>query len=166
VLSRAAPQTKTLTLSLPSRFCFSSLSLPFPSFRTTHQKTNKNRIDSFWAGKSTAEELTAAWHDVEKRAWTACAQGGAQRVALDSTLYDQVLDAISWLGLTPERFQVRESERKKGGGALVAGEAGGGQRGRQRRQRRQGVSLCAARIGSFVRTLQRLALSRPVCPPS
>lgn len=65
----------------------------------------KMALESFWAGKSTADELTAVWHDVEKRAWTACAQGGAQRVALDSTLYDQVLDAISWLGLTPERFQ-------------------------------------------------------------
>jgi hypothetical protein len=73
-----------------------------------NQKTNpKTKKCSFWAGKSTADELTTVWHDVEKRAWTACAQGGAQRVALDSTLYDQVLDAISWLGLTPERFQVR-----------------------------------------------------------
>jgi 5-methyltetrahydropteroyltriglutamate--homocysteine methyltransferase len=67
----------------------------------------KVALESYWSKKSTAEQLLETTHRVEAQAWAHQAQAGVGLVGVDGTLYDQVLDHILWLGLTPERFQVR-----------------------------------------------------------
>ena len=61
---------------------------------------------SFWKGKSSESDLAAALRAVDAEAWSAQKDAGISLVALDGTAYDQVLDAITALGLAPRRFQV------------------------------------------------------------
>lgn len=66
----------------------------------------KKALESYWAGTTDASSLLEATAAVEAQAWRAQAAAGIDRVGLDGTLYDHVLDAIFQLGLVPPRFQV------------------------------------------------------------
>lgn len=69
----------------------------------------KKALESFWAGKSTQDELVQTAEQVERTAWQAQKDAGIALIGLDSTLYDQVLDFTNYLGLVPERFQSVEA---------------------------------------------------------
>lgn len=66
----------------------------------------KKALEAHWAGATDAAALLQATAAVEAGAWRAQAEAGVERVGLDGTLYDQVLDAAFQLGLVPPRFQV------------------------------------------------------------
>ncbi len=65
----------------------------------------KKALESYWAGKEAKEGLLEAAKAVEGAAWKAQADAGIDLVALDGTLYDQMLDHATFLGLVPARFQ-------------------------------------------------------------
>lgn len=62
--------------------------------------------NSFWKGGLSEAELRATARQVEEEAWSAQKEAGIQRIALDGTWYDSVLDMIFALGLIPKRFRV------------------------------------------------------------
>lgn len=62
---------------------------------------------SYWAGKLSEDQLLAVRDEAEVEAWQAQQKAGINRIGLDGTLYDQILDIIYTLGLAPSRFQVR-----------------------------------------------------------
>lgn len=68
----------------------------------------KKAIESFWAGRSTAEEVEATAADLRRRTRTRLAELGLSTTlpAIPSafSFYDQVLDAAVVLGAVPERF--------------------------------------------------------------
>lgn len=66
----------------------------------------KKALESFWAGKSSEAELVAVARETERAAWQAQKDAGLDLVGLDSTLYDQILDFVNYLGLIPKRFLV------------------------------------------------------------
>lgn len=90
---------------------------------------------SYWKGNSSLEELLKVGSECEDAAWKLQKQtgerhpplvgdalvavvrinpsdgesmppAGIDRIGLDGTLYDQILDFIFYLGLAPKRFQV------------------------------------------------------------
>jgi hypothetical protein len=63
---------------------------------------------SFWAKKSSEQELVAAYHAVLQHAWQAQKQAGIDLVGIDGTMYDQVLDMCCLLGLVPDRFKEKK----------------------------------------------------------
>lgn len=65
----------------------------------------KKALEEYWAGKSTKEALLETAKSVEAAAWKAQADAGIDLIALDGTLYDQMLDHITNLGLMPKRFE-------------------------------------------------------------
>lgn len=67
----------------------------------------KRALEAFWSSKISEEDLQNAFEAVETAAWEAQAQAGIDLIALDSTLFDQVLDFVDYLGLYPRRFKVR-----------------------------------------------------------
>lgn len=64
----------------------------------------KFALESYWKGNSNEKELLDVLHGVEQQAWNVQRKKGVDRIGLDGTLYDQVLDWIFYLGLAPERF--------------------------------------------------------------
>ena len=74
----------------------------------------KKALEAYWGGASSQGALLAAAHAVEADAWRCQQAAGIDRVGLDSTLYDQVLDMVCCLGLVPERFQVRAAPGRRG----------------------------------------------------
>lgn len=87
------PSTPLLPSSLSSP--------PTTCLRCTDPWTN-----SFWKGGLSEAELRATARQVEEEAWSAQKEAGIQRIALDGTWYDSVLDMIFALGLIPKRFRV------------------------------------------------------------
>lgn len=82
----------------------------------------KKAIESFWAGRSTAEEVEATAADLRRRTRTRLAELGLSTTlpAIPSafSFYDQVLDAAVVLGAVPERFaDLRDAD----GGLDLAG---------------------------------------------
>lgn len=67
----------------------------------------KKALEAYWAGSNDAQALLQAAAGVEADAWRCQARAGIQLIALDSTLYDHVLDATYALGLIPPRFKAR-----------------------------------------------------------
>lgn len=65
----------------------------------------KKALEEYWAGKSSKEALLETAKMVEAAAWKVQADAGIDLIALDGTLYDQMLDHITYLGLMPKRFQ-------------------------------------------------------------
>jgi len=65
----------------------------------------KKALESYWKGNSSLEDLLKVSSECEDAAWKLQKQTGIDRIGLDGTLYDQVLDFIFYLGLAPERFQ-------------------------------------------------------------
>lgn len=80
--------------------CFPS---GFP--RTGSKRQAKTALESFWKGKTSEQELVAAFNAVDKEAWRAQQAAGIKLIALDGTFYDHVLDMIYALGLAPQRFK-------------------------------------------------------------
>lgn len=69
----------------------------------------KKALEAFWSGKLSAEQLISVYHTTENVAWKAQKDAGVDLIGLDSTLYDQILDTTSLLGLVPKRFSDVES---------------------------------------------------------
>lgn len=66
----------------------------------------KSALEAYWSGKLGEDELLSVAHLVETEAWQAQADAGVDRIGLDSTLYDTVLDfTCTYLGLVPPRFK-------------------------------------------------------------
>ena len=68
------------------------------------KRNMKSALESFWNGKSTSDELLSVAREVELSAWCEQADAGIEKIALDGTLYDHVLDFASMFGLIPDRF--------------------------------------------------------------
>ena len=79
-----------------------SATIGFP--RIGPKREMKKALEDYWAGKSSEADLIATSHAIEAAAWTAQADAGIDLIALDGTLYDQILDFTDYLGLIPERF--------------------------------------------------------------
>lgn len=79
-----------------------SATIGFP--RIGPKREMKKALEDYWAGKSSEADLIATSHAIEAAAWTAQADCGIDLIALDGTLYDQILDFTDYLGLIPERF--------------------------------------------------------------
>lgn len=66
----------------------------------------KKALEAYWSGAIDGAALLASAGEVEAGAWRAQADVGIDRVGLDGTLYDQLLDTTFQLGLIPLRFKV------------------------------------------------------------
>ncbi|GLC44440.1 5-methyltetrahydropteroyltriglutamate--homocysteine methyltransferase [Pleodorina starrii] len=73
--------------------------------RTGPNREIKVALESYWKGQSSEEQLLRTAHRVEADAWRLQKSAGIEAVGLDGTLYDQVLDTITWLGVVPPRFK-------------------------------------------------------------
>ncbi len=66
----------------------------------------KTALESFWAGKSTEEELTAVAKQLRHTGWKTQADLGIDFIpSNDFSLYDHVLDTCAMVGAVPERFR-------------------------------------------------------------
>jgi 5-methyltetrahydropteroyltriglutamate--homocysteine methyltransferase len=83
----------------------STSTIGFP--RIGPNREMKKSLEAFWKGQISEDILISNSDEIELSAWTEQAAAGVDLVALDGTLYDQVLDfAVMYLGLVPERFKV------------------------------------------------------------
>jgi 5-methyltetrahydropteroyltriglutamate--homocysteine methyltransferase len=77
--------------------------LGFP--RIGSQRELKAATESYWAGKSPAEDLLKTAAGLRARHWFAQAKAGIAHIpSNDFSLYDQMLDTIAMLGAVPPRF--------------------------------------------------------------
>jgi 5-methyltetrahydropteroyltriglutamate--homocysteine methyltransferase len=77
--------------------------LGFP--RIGSDRELKKALESYWARKTSAEELHATARALRRRHWTIMKAAGIDHVpSNDFSLYDHVLDTAVMLGVTPERF--------------------------------------------------------------
>ena len=68
----------------------------------------KRALEAYWAGRSTADDLAAAAHDIRCANWQLQADAGIEHVpSNDFSLYDHVLDTAVMLGAIPGRFAHR-----------------------------------------------------------
>eukprot|EP00877_Chromochloris_zofingiensis_P007127 jgi/Chrzof1/2668/Cz11g24160.t1 len=81
----------------------STATIGFPRIGSKRQM--KTALESYWAGKLSEDQLLAVRDEAEVEAWQAQQKAGINRIGLDGTLYDQILDIIYTLGLAPSRFQ-------------------------------------------------------------
>lgn len=66
----------------------------------------KFALESFWAGKSSADDLERVALDLRRRHWRIQADAGLDHVpSNDFSLYDHVLDAAALVGAVPDRFR-------------------------------------------------------------
>ncbi|HZB97452.1 MAG TPA: 5-methyltetrahydropteroyltriglutamate--homocysteine S-methyltransferase, partial [Candidatus Sulfotelmatobacter sp.] len=71
----------------------------------------KFATESYWAGRTSAEDLRSASAAIRRESWTALAQAGISDIPCnDFSLYDQVLDAIALVGAIPPRYGHRGGE--------------------------------------------------------
>ncbi|PNH08972.1 5-methyltetrahydropteroyltriglutamate--homocysteine methyltransferase [Tetrabaena socialis] len=99
----------------------SASTIGFP--RTGPRREMKFALESYWKGTTSEAELLATAHKVEADAWNLQKAAGVSLIGLDGTLYDQVLDTTTWLGVIPLRFQSlsglpRYFAMSRGGAAL------------------------------------------------
>lgn len=76
---------------------------PAPPHCCIHARTHSCR---YWKGAASSDELRATQASVERTAWGFQRDAGVEHIGADGTLYDHVLDAVYFLGATPQRFQV------------------------------------------------------------
>ncbi|KAG2442603.1 hypothetical protein HXX76_002688 [Chlamydomonas incerta] len=81
----------------------STSTIGFP--RIGDQRQLKFAMESFFKGDSSEAELLAVAHKVQSDAWALQKAAGIALIGLDGTLYDQVLDTVTWLGAIPPRFK-------------------------------------------------------------
>ncbi len=91
---------------------------PFPKAtilgypRIGRNRELKRAVEAFWAGRSSADELSAAFTQLRQDTFDRLADLGLSRenasIPENSSLYDQVLDVTTFLGATPERFSGKE----------------------------------------------------------
>nr|Q39586.1 RecName: Full=5-methyltetrahydropteroyltriglutamate--homocysteine methyltransferase; AltName: Full=Cobalamin-independent methionine synthase; AltName: Full=Methionine synthase, vitamin-B12 independent isozyme [Chlamydomonas reinhardtii]AAC49178.1 cobalamin-independent methionine synthase [Chlamydomonas reinhardtii]prf//2207381A Met synthase [Chlamydomonas reinhardtii] len=81
----------------------STTTIGFP--RIGNQRQLKFAMESYFKGDSGEAELLAVAHKVQSDAWALQKAAGIAVIGLDGTLYDQVLDTITWLGAIPPRFK-------------------------------------------------------------
>ncbi|MDN6486604.1 MAG: 5-methyltetrahydropteroyltriglutamate--homocysteine S-methyltransferase [Ancrocorticia sp.] len=76
--------------------------------RIGRRRELKRAVESYWAGRSTAEELTSAFTALRHATFDRLAELGYDRtdssIPENSSLYDQVLDVTWQLGAIPQRF--------------------------------------------------------------
>ncbi len=77
--------------------------LGFP--RIGDMRQLKKAVESYWKGKSSAEELLATGKELRAQNWKLQKDAGIDHIpSNDFSFYDQVLDMITTLGLIPERY--------------------------------------------------------------
>ena len=77
--------------------------LGFP--RIGSHRELKAATESYWAGKSTAEELLKTAASLRARHWVVQQKAGIDHIpSNDFSLYDQMLDTIAMLGAVPPRY--------------------------------------------------------------
>ena len=77
--------------------------LGFP--RIGSHRELKAATESFWAGKSTAEDLLKTAASLRARHWVVQQKAGIDHIpSNDFSLYDQMLDTIAMLGAVPPRY--------------------------------------------------------------
>mgnify|MGYP001807116544 CR=1 FL=1 len=76
--------------------------------RIGNQRQLKFAMESYFKGDSGEAELLAVAHKVQSDAWALQKAAGIAVIGLDGTLYDQVLDTITWLGAIPPRFKASD----------------------------------------------------------
>ncbi len=91
---------------------------PFPKAtilgypRIGRNRELKRAVEAFWAGRTSADELTAAFTQLRHDTFDRLADLGLSRsdasIPENSSLYDQVLDVTTFLGATPDRFSGKE----------------------------------------------------------
>jgi 5-methyltetrahydropteroyltriglutamate--homocysteine methyltransferase len=65
----------------------------------------KFALESFWDGKSTAEDLEKVATDLRASIWKQMADAGIKYIPSNTfSYYDQVLDTTAMLGAVPERY--------------------------------------------------------------
>ncbi len=86
-----------------------SSNLGFP--RMGAERELKKSLESFWAGKSSAEELQNTATALRAKAWKKQKDAGLDHIpSNDFALYDHILDAAELIGAVPSRYQnVKES---------------------------------------------------------
>ena len=87
---------------------------PFPKAtilgypRIGRNRELKRAVEAFWAGRTSADELTAAFTQLRHDTFDRLADLGLSRsdasIPENSSLYDQVLDVTTFLGATPDRL--------------------------------------------------------------
>jgi 5-methyltetrahydropteroyltriglutamate--homocysteine methyltransferase len=81
-----------------------SSNLGFPRMGV-HRELKKS-LESYWAGKTNADELFSVGKDLRMNHWVLQKQVGIQHIpSNDFSLYDHVLDTATMLGAVPERYQ-------------------------------------------------------------
>ncbi len=66
----------------------------------------KMALESYWSGRTTAEDLERTGAELRERHWRFQAGHGIDHVPCgDFSFYDQVLDTAQWLGAIPERHR-------------------------------------------------------------
>lgn len=76
--------------------------------RIGRRRELKREVESFWAGRTTADELETTARDLRlatARHLAGLGLDGAAAVPGSFSFYDQVLDAVALLGAVPERFR-------------------------------------------------------------
>ncbi|MBN1260006.1 MAG: 5-methyltetrahydropteroyltriglutamate--homocysteine S-methyltransferase, partial [Anaerolineae bacterium] len=78
--------------------------LGFP--RIGRDREIKRALEAYWKGTLEEELLLQTRREVEEAAWETQKAAGIDRIGVgDATLYDHVLDWVTWLGLIPARFR-------------------------------------------------------------
>lgn len=71
----------------------------------------KKGLESFWAGKSTAEDLLATAGTIYTSGWESQQNAGIDLIPInDFSFYDQMLDTLGLLGARPERYRNDEDQ--------------------------------------------------------
>lgn len=91
--------------------------------RIGRRRELKRAVESFWAGRTTADELETTARDLRlatARHLAGLGLDGAAAVPGSFSFYDQVLDAVALLGAVPERFRdlVSTGSTSESAGAL------------------------------------------------
>jgi 5-methyltetrahydropteroyltriglutamate--homocysteine methyltransferase len=81
--------------------------LGFP--RIGPKRELKRALESYWAGKSTLEELLGAGRQIRRLNWDLQKASGLDQIPCnDFSFYDHVLDAVCMVGAIPKRYRVWE----------------------------------------------------------
>ena len=65
----------------------------------------KKAVESFWAGKSSEQDLLKAGKELRARHWKLQKDAGLDHIpSNDFSFYDQVLDMTALLGAVPKRY--------------------------------------------------------------
>jgi len=74
--------------------------------RIGEQRELKKALESYWAGKSTQQELQKTASELRKRHWTYQKNAGIDLISVnDFSFYDNMIDAMTMLNAIPERYK-------------------------------------------------------------